>query len=523
MNSFSQEGQPRQTESADLTNMATGSIDSIMKEDELFKENQTDMQTVDHTINHTFIKHTAPVHLPTGQNEKNEGLMQYITKAFTEVCRKIDHLHYIVEKEDKENRLKGRGRDIEKRDRSRTNDSRMTRMRDSRINSTKDEIRDEIGKDNEKNQQKEQTEQNQQKLGWLERLKLLVYGKEEEEKEEEIDGCSGEYFTEDCGQELEDRLSSEEKAYERTFRAEPAVEGSLKNVLGLVEETAARRYQEKYVEVFEAATLEEKKKEAEIKYHKARADAAEEAVKKLTEQVSIYKARLKIRRKEIADIKSSFTMNASAETGLSKVATASSMQIARILLLLNKPDSIEQIYQEVKSGETGKLVSSLLEIESAIREIQQKGREIQEKIQKEKQEIGSQIKVLAREAETVQKDNMNLIKEIERKDVEIERLTKSTEKTVEEKEAVINKQRLMIKLLNSKIHRPKIPIPEEKDHAKKLPVEKVKTKTERELEERIAKIQHNLEKTNNPEDPIYKIYLKDLEDTKRRLNDFMKV
>ncbi|KAI5190222.1 hypothetical protein NEMIN01_0921 [Nematocida minor] len=478
MDSFGQ--QNTQSYQSNLTDMATGSIGDLVKESELLKENQRISQVAEHSINQTFIKHIPRTHSSFSPNDlQDEGLMHYVTTAFAEVCRKIDNLHNMLERQPEE-----------------------------QSNTEKRESLDSVIIQEEKEEK-----------GWFERIKQIIYGKEESE----------EYAApEEQGQMEESTI--------QVVQPPPKISAAdaLENALTLAEKASLkaelRRHQQREAEANEMHAGETgKRMGAEIQYHRTRADAAEAALKEARDQISIYKARLKIRKKEISDIKSSFTSSTAAESLLAKLATTASVQLARVLLLLDKPDAIEQLHQEISAGETGKLVSSLLEIETAIRDALQREKEAQEKTQREKQLISSQLKVLTKEIEKAQKDNRALVSDIERSQLENQALAKEAEEIREEKDAIINKQRLMIKLLQSKI--PRMPKQRssitqssilKKPQPAKVP-EKTKGKVERELEERIGAIKEKMKKINSTEDPTYKAHLKDLEDSTRRLNDFMQI
>lgn len=431
MNSFGRESS--YSYSNNLTDMATGSISRLLQDDEVLKENQT--------VEKTFMGERAVDSMAL----QEEGVIKYVTTAFTEVCRKIDDLHRIIE----------------------------SHSEISHIAEKKDNLDSIL------------IEEEPEEVGWLERLKEIIYGKEvyknrpESSKEVEHESIEREHARQGC--------KSEDIVQSAVDIAEKA---GLKAYMGKLKESE------------------------EVKHEKARAHNAEKALKETQEKLEKCKGLLKLRKKEISEIKSSFNLGTPAEGHLAKLATTVAVQVSRILLLLGLPDGMEELHQEISAGETRKLTGSFAEIEKAFRDAMQRERELFKRAQKEKEEIRSQIKTLRDEIEIGKKSNEELIKE--------------AEKIKNEKDALINKQKLVIKLLKSKITQNTVQeINREQTerivHVQNSLKNKERTKVEEELEERIERIKEKLDTMKNKSDPLYKIYLEDLEDSKRRLADFMQI
>ncbi|EIJ94828.1 hypothetical protein NEPAR06_0961 [Nematocida parisii] len=443
---------------SNLTDMATGSISSLLQDNDIIKENQT--------IEQSFIRRSdyiQPKSIADGE------LIHHVTKAFTEVCRKIDNLHYIIERHGEEPSMIERKPGL-----------------DSII-----------------------IQEEKEEVGWLKKLKQIIYGKDEPEYTPEEDN--------------EYNLSKNISAVNAMREERVPAENTLINALNSVEKAemhAALSRQALKEEVSIQKTQNEKMSSAaEIAYQRTRAESAESALKEAKEQLASYRARLKIRKKEISEIKSSFTACAGVEASLARLATCASIQITRILLLLDMPDAIEQLHKEISAGETVKLTSSLQAIEGFFRERIQKEKETHEKTQKDKQHISNQLNALTKELEHLKEENHEIIKE--------------SEKIREEKDAIINKQRLAIKLLKSRF-------PQTSTHsnahnesilaksthltrADQSQKTKIKSKIEEELKERISDLKKKISKIETPNDPLYQRYLNDLEDSKRRLDDFMQI
>ncbi|KAI5148947.1 hypothetical protein NEAUS04_1415 [Nematocida ausubeli] len=435
--------------------MATGTISALLQDDDIMKENQT--------LDQSFVPHmeyASPRPFADGE------LIRHVTTAFAEVCKRIETLHNMIEKQAERPDVMEEKPDL-----------------DSMILQEKDEV------------------------GWLERIKQIIYGKDKEE--------STEY---------------PQAAEEHTVQAEPeqiiehSVEHStLLNALRRVEKAGMQAVMSRQGIAGEiTAQRERESATAEIAYQKARAEAAEQALKETKEQLASCRARLKIRKKEITEVRASFSSCSAAEASLAKLATTASVQITRILLLLGMPDAIEQLHKEISAGEVGKLVTSLQEIEGVFRESMHREKEMHEKMQKDKMQIGSQILALHKELDVLKRENQEMIKE--------------TEKMRDEKDAIINKQRLAIKLLKSRIVQgsgllSRIDLPESISARKDVPINSVfpaeqakpKSKVEIELRERIADLEKHLAGLDGTDTPQYKKSLADLEDCKRRLADFMKI
>ncbi|KAI5159596.1 hypothetical protein NEAUS03_0427 [Nematocida ausubeli] len=431
--------------------MATGSISALLQDDDIMKENQT--------LDQSFVPH---MEYASSRPSADGELIRHVTTAFAEVCKRIETLHNMIEKQ-------AEGPDVmeEKPD------------LDSMILQEKDEV------------------------GWLERIKQIIYGKDKEE--------STEY---------------PQAAEEHTVQAEPeqSVEHStLLNALRRVEKAGMQAVMSRQGKAGEiTAQRERESAKAEIAYQKARAEAAEQALKETKEQLASCRARLKIRKKEISEVRASFSSCSAAEASLAKLATTASVQITRILLLLGMPDAIEQLHKEISAGEVGKLVTSLQDIEGVFRESMHREKEMHEKMQKDKMQIGSQIMALHKELDVLKRENQEMIRE--------------TEKMRDEKDAIINKQRLAIKLLKSRIVQgsgllSRIDLPESISARKDVPINSIfpveqakpKSKVEIELRERIADLEKHLAGLDGTDTPQYKKSLADLEDCKRRLADFMKI
>ncbi|KAI5167461.1 hypothetical protein NEIRO03_1955 [Nematocida sp. AWRm78] len=446
---------------SNLTDMATGSISSLLQDNDIMKENQT--------IEQSFIRRSdyiQPKSIADGE------LIHHVTKAFTEVCRKIDNLHHIIEKQSEEPSM------IE----------RKTGLDSIIIQEEKEEV------------------------GWLKKLKQIIYGKDE-----------AEYIPEEENNEynLPENISAVNSMREERRSAENTLINALNSVEKAEMQAALSRQALKEEVSMQKTQSEKMSSAAEIAYQRSRAESAEKALKEAKEQLASYRARLKIRKKEISEIKSSFTACAEVEASLAKLATCASIQITRILLLLDMPDAIEQLHKEISAGETAKLTSSLQAIEGFFREKIQKEKETLEKTQKDKQHISNQLNALTKELEHLKEENHEIIKE--------------SEKIREEKDAIINKQRLAIKLLKSRFpqgntsshsnaHNESISAKSthltRADQSQKT---KIKSKIEEELKERISDLKKKISRIETPNDPLYQRYLNDLEDSKRRLDDFMQI
>ncbi|KAH9385512.1 uncharacterized protein NEMAJ01_0408 [Nematocida major] len=462
MESFGQ--QSSQMYGSDFTNMATGSIGALTQEDEMLKGG--------HTIDKTFL---SSVHAQCDATLADDGLVHYVATAFSEVCRKIDDIHRALEAAD------------------------ISAPADRKENLDSVIIEESA------------------EVGWLDRIKQIVYGKDGRAQEED-----GRFASGSRGPGKEEACAPAQKPL-----GGASVLGSALNMVEQAGIKSLLHRRRRGEEAGALASMEQMKarKDAEIMRHKSRAEAAEAALKEANEKVEAYKSKLKVRKREISEIKSSFTSTATAEASLGKLATSVSIQMARMLLLLGMPSDIDQMHQEIAAGETGRLVECLAEIEKHIKASEQKEKGALDSMQEERAHINKQIQSFTQEIEEAKKANREMLAE--------------AEKIREEKDALINKQRMVIKLLKSKLAQPPAPHPgvspgqvsvcsaaapaKEPHRPRDAAKAKERTRIEEELEARIARVQKKIKELKNPRDPLYRVHLEDLEDSRRRLNDFLQI
>ncbi|KAI5185634.1 hypothetical protein NEHOM01_0960 [Nematocida homosporus] len=343
-----------------------------------------------------------------------------------------------------------------------------------------------------------ETREENEPEGWFKRLKKIFYGRNEEVPELES--------------------SDEPESVVLNLSAEL---DTLKQTLSGLKET----YQEVQQEV--------RRVSAEAMFVAQKAGSQQQTSTDMAGLLNEVKTRLRLRKKELAEARAQLSTRSTAETALAKVASTVSSQIGRILVLMDKPECAESLHRELLDGNLHRLVGAFLDIEGHLREVLLKSE-----------------KIRSAKITSLEEKNLQLLQEIRKKEEETNALVRELDRVKEDKDAIINKQKLTIKLLQSKIgpfkesyqHAPKenrlLPISTDLSLAKHSyayhstpstvsvqagpPPKKPTSPIIEELEKRIGQLRSRLSSVD-AQSPHYQAYLDEMEDCKRRLTDFLHI
>ncbi|KAI5192922.1 hypothetical protein NECID01_2132 [Nematocida sp. AWRm77] len=412
----------------------------------------------------------------SGPPKKDEAVVSYVLSAFTEVCKKIDVIHTVIEKK-------------------------------QMAETEKDALQAEEQESTEEDREGEEGEEGQRREeGWLEKLKKILYGKDKANTYEEY-GEEGEY--EEGAEYGEEEI--EEAQELNTFQKEE-IEEDL---------SALNRVVHEIKKVYWELLGETRRVEAEASFLREKSVQYREKLEEQASMASESKAKLKIKQKELCDARTSLSLAEEKERILQHTAGVLSVQLCQILPLLRKEERKEgdadadlgadKLQEEILRGNMERVIGMFLDIEAYLKGFLTKS-------EKERE-------VRIRDLET---KNTELSKQLAAKDKELEKAKISAERDKSEKDTLINKQKLAIKYLQSKVssqkpgsslHMPGTPSkihPAESSHpASSSPIIT-------ELEQRILTLRERLKEADK-RSPLFSKYTSEIEDCKRRLTDFLQI
>lgn len=257
--------------------------------------------------------------------------------------------------------------------------------------------------------------------------------------------------------------------------------------------------------------------------YKARMALYRSRLRRKISDANAYRSKLRARKKELLEARESLR-NSPREKALGRVAEALALHLGRLAALAEVPLNIPEMRDEVSRGDVKKMVDAFAQVEEAAqryakieasasakdllaRELE---RQINELGAKKKEEQGAQdMKHGLGENALLRAENASL-----RKEAHVLR------RESDSKDATINKQRLIIKLLQSKLSASRlksegVPQPRGDDLGARVPIVN-------ELRSRISLLQSRM-KHVGLEGPQRRRYARELEDCERRLRDFLDV
>lgn len=376
--------------------------------------------------------------------KKDEPVVAYVLSAFTEVCKKIDQIHSLVEKQP-----------------------------------CLDTIVIEEAAETKENQAQAPAED-----GWLRKLRQLLYG-------QEAAAPASDASDDEQREEIEEELS-----------ALKALVGEIKKV---------------YWELLS----ETRRVEAETKFLREKALEYQHELGRQTAQADDLKARLRARQKELEDRSSALAQAAAKEQALSQTVRAVAARLCRLWSLLGPPPDAEALSQALLSGDAAAVESLWRELEQLLA-----------------RGVGGPEGEQAAATRALEAANAELLRQLQAKEAELGKTKAAAERAREEQDAVINKQRLAIKYLQSQHPaapgRPLAPSTVSTAPSKPAGTPRLTAKrppavpTARsspfvaELSARIGSLTEKL-RTVNQAEPQFKKYLEEINDCKRRLADFLQI
>ncbi|KAI5181333.1 hypothetical protein NEOKW01_1527 [Nematocida sp. AWRm80] len=353
-------------------------------------------------------------------------------------------------------------------------------------------------------------EETKEETGWIRKLKEIIYGKEVEETMANLSN-----------------LSMQERIQPETELAHLSAE--VPELRQKVQEMRLKQIEQEQ---------ETRRAIGECNFLRQRIEHYKTILAERENDLERDRMRLKQKKKELSDLKTQLSQDSTSEKALKQVAATIISQLERILSLIS-PGTKPLSQTLLLEGNTTQVSNVLLDIEAYIREEILKQRYTTEKRVKD---LEDQNKVLQEKLSHREKEYLG-------------RLTER-ETALDEKDILINKQRLMIKVLQSKLASSHLQDPPGKrlqntippgtpskqpsnaSHAHKLfPGHQIASEnTNRsqnikhsqpspiitELEERIESLKKKSQGIDQTH-PHFKRYLDDIEDCKRRLTDFLRV
>ncbi|KAI5170674.1 hypothetical protein NEFER03_0133 [Nematocida sp. LUAm3] len=253
--------------------------------------------------------------------------------------------------------------------------------------------------------------------------------------------------------------------------------------------------------ILREATEELRRLSSEILFLVKQQEKTKKSEENTANQLIDLKLRLKLRKKELLEAQSLISSQSASQASLAKISSVFSSQIGRILVLLDKQENQESLKNDILQGHTHKVVGTFLDIESSLRAF----------LLKEEKEASHHILSL-------EERNNKTLHELRRKEEEALRYIKEIEHIKDQKDEIINKQRLTIKLLQSKLlHQTHMVTPPHTPNNSSRPSHSIIS----ELEAQINRLKEKIDRTDQS-DPAFRKYLHEIEDYKRRLTDFLR-
>jgi len=402
---------------------------------------------------------------------EEDATTQYVLEAFEEVCRKIDRIHSVI-------------------DRNYSLDTVII----------------------------EERKEEWKKEGWMERLKKILYGGEERPAFEEDTEHGSHEAAEKAAEESEAACASDRRA--EVF-AEREARNRSRGGSSILDRGVERGPQEieEFLFKVRASACEVERVHAEIQSETRRMqtefflikEQTEEyqrqiaektrTIEDLTKKIEKDKIKMKSRKKERSDLQESQSRVAELEKAIRKISSVLSFHVLKCAGG-DKSEEAEGLYRELAGGNVQAILAGFFEAERAGADA----------IRKSEREKDAKIKGLEEKSAEISRKSAELAKEIEKKQEEAENIRRDWERKREEKDLVINKQRLAIKLLQSRI-RAEEPVQTRGALPSPIVVE---------LEQRIEQLQGVIEKTDK-KGVQYRKYAEEIEDCRRRLADFLRI